>query len=103
LVPSLFGVTEPFNFGLPLVLNPYLMIPQLLIPIVNVVLLIVLMSIGIMPYAHAVYVWGVPVFFSGFMQAGVAGILFQAVVIVLDYFIALPFFKAYEKSVQTEE
>jgi PTS system cellobiose-specific IIC component len=103
LVPSLFGVTEPFNFGLPLVLNPYLMIPQLLIPIVNVVLLIVLMSVGIMPYAHSLYVWGVPVFFSGFMQAGVAGILFQVVVIVLDYFVALPFFKAYEKSVHTEE
>lgn len=98
LVPSLFGVTEPFNFGIPLVLNPYLFIPQLLLPLVNLLLLMFFMSTGILPYAHSMYVWGIPLFFSGFIQSGIMGVVFQALLLVVDFIIIYPFFKAYEKS-----
>ncbi len=102
-VPALFGVSEPFNFGLPLVLNGYLFIPQILPAIINPILYIVFCSIGILPYAHSAYVWGLPAFVSGFYQSGFMGVVFQIVIVIIDYLIALPFFKAYEKSVAAEE
>ena len=100
-ITSLFGLSEPINFGLPLVLNPYLMIPQV-VP-VHFVLTWIVTKIGILPPAHSLYVWGVPMFLSGFLAAGVAGVIWQIILTVVDYFWFLPFFKAYEKTVLEEE
>lgn len=101
-VPAIFGVTEPCNFGIPLVMNPYLFIPQIILPIVNLGLMVIMMTIGILPYAHSMYVWGIPLFVSGFIQSGFMGIVFQLLICVVDFLIAIPFFKAYEKSVENE-
>ena len=98
IVPSLFGVSEPNNFGIPLVLNSYLFIPQILMTVVNLVLTISFISIGILPRTHAMYTWGLPIFVSGFIQIGFIGILWQLVLLVVDIMIALPFWRAYEKS-----
>ena len=32
LVPGIFGINEPIVFGLPLVLNPAMLIPFMLVP-----------------------------------------------------------------------
>ena len=101
-VPALFDVSEPYNFGLPLVLNGYLFIPQMILAFLTTILYIVFCSIGILPYAHSMYVWGLPVFVSGFYQSGIMGVVFQIVNLTISYFICLPFFKAYEKSVENE-
>ncbi len=98
LVPSVFGVFEPVNFGIPIVMNPYLLIPQLLIVAINLILMFVLMEIGLLPYPHSMYVWGLPVFVSGFIQSGIMGIFYQVAIIGIDYLVILPFFRAYEKS-----
>lgn len=97
-IPSLFGVSEPNNFGIPLVLNSYLFIPQILMTVVSLVLTIGFISLGILPRTHALYTWGLPIFVSGFIQIGFIGILWQLVLLALDIVIALPFFRAYEKS-----
>ena len=101
VVTSLFGLSEPINFGLPLVLNPYLFIPQI-IPI-HYILTYIVTKLGILPPAHCMYVWGVPMFMSGYLAAGFTGVIWQLVLTVVDYFWFLPFFKAYEKKELEEE
>ncbi|MBE6121663.1 MAG: PTS sugar transporter subunit IIC [Erysipelotrichaceae bacterium] len=101
VITSLFGLSEPINFGLPLVLNPYLFIPQI-IPL-HFVLTYIVTKLGILPPAHCMYVWGVPMFMSGYLAAGFAGVVWQLVLTVVDYFWFLPFFKAYEKKELEEE
>lgn len=101
IVTSLFGLSEPHNFGIPLVLNPYLFIPQI-IP-VNYILTYVATKLGILPPAHSLYVWGVPMLLSGFMSAGFVGVIWQIFLCVVNYFWFLPFWKAYEKKELEEE
>lgn len=38
LVPGIFGINEPLVFGLPLVLNPFLMLPFFITPLINITL-----------------------------------------------------------------
>src|SRR5699024_3797469 len=45
-VPGLFGINEPVIFGLPIVLNPIMLIPWILVPIMNAVIAYIVTSIG---------------------------------------------------------
>ena len=38
IVPGCFGINEPIIFGLPIVLNPLLLIPFMLVPTVNIII-----------------------------------------------------------------
>lgn len=101
--PAIFTVTEPVNFGVPMVFNPYLLIPNFLMPFINFFLISALMATGILPYCHAMYVWGLPILFNGYLMSGVMGVVAQILVIGLDVLIFLPFFRAYENSMPEEE
>lgn len=100
--PAIFTVTEPVNFGVPMVFNPYLFIPNLLMPFINFFVISALMAIKVLPYCHAMYVWGLPVLLSGYLQSGVMGVVAQILIIALDVFLFWPFFKAYENHSDTE-
>lgn len=101
--PSVFTVTEPVNFGVPMVFNPYLLIPNFLMPFINFFFVSALMAIGVLPYCRAMYVWGLPVLLNGYLQGGVMGIVAQLLVIALDVVIFLPFFRAYEASTPADK
>ncbi len=98
LVPSLFEVSEPLRFGIPLVLNTYLFLPQMLMGLFNNIATVALTYVGILPRPHSMAQWGFPIFLSSYLQIGVAGIIWSAIVVVIDVIIVLPFFRAYEKS-----
>lgn len=101
--PAIFAVTEPVNFGIPMVFNPYLVIPNMFIPFINFFFVSLLMKIGILPYCHAMYIFGMPVLLSGYLQGGIMGVVAQLLVIALDTVLFIPFFKAYEKSTETTQ
>ena len=85
IVPGIFGINEMIIFGLPVVLNPLIVIPFILTPLVNTILATIATLIGLIPYTTgAALPWTTPFFFSGWLSTGsiVAG-LFQIVLIII--------------------
>ena len=105
IVPGIFGINEMIIFGLPVVLNPLIVIPFILTPLVNTILSIIATLIGLIPYTTgAALPWTTPFFFSGWLATGsiVAG-LFQIVLIIIGMCIYYPFFRVIDKQYLHEE
>ncbi|MGC3613009.1 PTS transporter subunit EIIC, partial [Enterococcus faecalis] len=47
LIPGVFGINEPIIFGLPIVLNPILLIPFVLVPAINIIIAYFAMDWGL--------------------------------------------------------
>lgn len=105
IIPGIFGINEMIIFGLPVVLNPLIVIPFILTPLVNTILSTIATLIGIIPYTTgAALPWTTPFFFSGWLATGsiVAG-LFQIVLIIIGMCIYYPFFRVIDKQYLHEE
>lgn len=105
IIPGIFGINEMIIFGLPVVLNPLIVIPFILTPLVNTILSTIATLIGLIPYTTgAALPWTTPFFFSGWLATGsiVAG-LFQIVLIIIGMCIYYPFFRVIDKQYLHEE
>ena len=105
IVPGIFGINEMIIFGLPVVLNPLIVIPFILTPLVNTILATIATLVGLIPYTTgAALPWTTPFFFSGWLATGsiVAG-LFQIVLIIIGMCIYYPFFRVIDKQYLHEE
>lgn len=95
-----FNVNEPVIFGLPIVLNPTILIPWIVAPLINVIIVYFSMASGLVPLTTGVTVpWTTPIFISGMLatnswQGGVVQLVELAVVFVCW----LPFLKALDKA-----
>ena len=92
---SIFNVNEPVIFGLPIVMNPTILIPWVLAPMVGITIAYLVMKFGIVPMTTGVAVpWTVPIFFSGMLATNsLAGGLLQLVVLGVVLLIWTPFIK----------
>src|SRR5699024_11201015 len=70
IIPSLFNINEPLIFGVPIVLNPILIIPFVLGPVVIVTVNYILFATGVMPPVVVQPPFTVPIFFGGFIATG---------------------------------
>ena len=79
LPAGLVSISEPMVFGVPMVLNPVMLIPMLLAPTVTFLLGYFAMSTGIMPYlTGAELPNGTPLVVGGFLGwGGIKGALFR--------------------------
>lgn len=104
LLPALFNINEPTMFGLPVVLNILTVIPFVLAPALNLVVAYVAFATGIVPGTYADPGWTMPPIISGFLATGSwqASIL-QALLIVLDILLYLPFVMSVERRWQASE
>src|SRR5699024_7477351 len=105
IIPSFFNINEPVIFGVPIVLNPMLIIPFVLGPTIIVTVNYILFATGILPPVIVQPPFTVPIFFGGFIATGgswLAGIV-QIVNVVIATIIYYPFFKKYEKQLIDEE
>lgn len=94
LGPSFFNINEPVVFGIPIVLNPMMLIPFILTPLVLAVITYVAMATGLVSPGNGIVVpWTTPPFFSGFLISGVGGVLLQLVNAVVTAVIYFPFFR----------
>lgn len=104
LVPGIFGINEPIVFGLPIVLNPTILVPFVLVPTVNIVISYFAMYLGLVPYCNGIQLpWTTPVIISGFLSTNWAGAVLQAILLVIGVFIYLPFIKMIDKQYLQEE
>lgn len=102
--PAFFNINEPIIFGLPMVLNPMMMIPFIFVPVVNSIIAYSCMYFGIVGKGVIETPWTTPAPLGaalGCMDIK-AGILIIGL-IILDMILYYPFFKLMEKQKLEEE
>lgn len=96
--PGLFNINEPITFGLPIVLNPFLMIPFIAAPVVVMTIQYVGTAMGIFPPCNLMVPWTTPFFISGFlMTKSLMGVVAQMISFAAAFLIWLPFIRVWDK------
>ncbi|AMC94660.1 PTS cellbiose transporter subunit IIC [Erysipelothrix larvae] len=106
LAPGLFNINEPVLFGVPIVLNPTLLVPFVGSMVVTVIVTYVAFYTGIVPGMGNPLAaeWTVPSLIAGaIVTSSWKGSALVVVNFILSYFIYLPFFKVYEKQLLAQE
>ncbi|WP_282709394.1 PTS transporter subunit EIIC [Ligilactobacillus sp. Marseille-Q7487] len=105
LVPSIFNVSEPMTYGLPIVLNPVLIIPWILAPIASTIVSYCAINVGLVPKPiGATVVWSTPIILSGWLGTGsIAGAILQIVDVIVMTIIWIPFLLVLDKSFVKDE
>ncbi|MBM7543223.1 PTS sugar transporter subunit IIC [Amphibacillus cookii] len=102
--PSIFGINEPIIFGLPIVLNPLMIIPFILATPIMAVIAYFAMSSGLVPYTNGTNIpWTTPPIISGFIVSGWKGALLNVVQIIVSAGIYYPFFKSADRIAYKKE
>lgn len=104
--PGIFNINEPVTFGMPIVLNPLLIIPFILAPVVITIITYLAMQFGIAPRPNGAAIpWTMPVLISGWLGTGgkFMGLLLQLVNFVVTALIYYPFFRMWDKQKLAEE
>ncbi|MDB6352747.1 PTS sugar transporter subunit IIC [Trichococcus sp. K1Tr] len=92
--PEIFTINESIIFGMPIVLNPIMIVPFLLTPLVLSIVAYFSMSTGLVPLTNGVNIpWTTPPVISGFLVSGWRGAVLNIVQIALSAAIYFPFFK----------
>lgn len=94
LVPGIFQINEPIIFGLPIVLNPLLIVPFILVPMVNIMIgYFVTVVWPIMPSPAIGVPWTTPGIINLFLGTGgnIVGALVGVVCLAVSVGIYLPF------------
>lgn len=91
-IPAIFNINEPILFGLPVVLNPIMLLPFMFMPTFSMLSTYFLIKIGILPYLNGVQVpWTTPPVISGFLIGGWKVMIWQAIIIIASFFVYYPF------------
>ncbi|MGG0175407.1 MULTISPECIES: PTS cellobiose transporter subunit IIC [Bacillaceae] len=98
--PSIFNVNEPIMFGVPIVLNPFLMIPYILAPVAVLTVTYFGTAMGIFPHTTGTIIpWTTPYFISGYLMTGgkIMGVVMQLVAFAVASIIWFPFIRIWDK------
>ena len=100
IIPGLFNIDEPLLFGVPIILNPILIIPHILTGIIPGVLSYFAMKIGLIPIPVLNLPWTIPAPIKAFLATNNdwRALLWVLLLWVIMYFIYLPFLKKMEKN-----
>jgi len=92
--PAIFNINEPVIFGMPIVMNPFMLIPFILVPTLSGILTYFAIKIGFLhPFSAAMVPWTTPPIISGFILQGIKGAIWQILIIAMSTVIYFPFFK----------
>ena len=97
IAPAIFGISEPMIFGLPIMLNPVMIIPWILCPVINFILAYAACSIGIVAKYAGVTVFNFPMIATGLLNGSITLSILEIVLFVIDILIFLPFVKVLDK------
>ncbi len=105
LGPAIFNINEPVTFGVPMALNPIMMIPFILVPAIIVTINYFAFSIGLVHVPVVMQPFTVPLGVSGFVATGgdIRGSLLQFFDLAVSAIIYYPFFKAWERILVARE
>ncbi|MFD2729356.1 PTS sugar transporter subunit IIC [Enterococcus camelliae] len=108
IVPNFFNVNEPVIFGLPVMLNPILLVPFLLSTVITALIGYVGSVTGFVSYYNPVIglglPWTTPKMIASFFSMGWQGLTLRIICLVVMVFVYLPFVKALDrKELQNEK
>jgi PTS system cellobiose-specific IIC component len=105
LGPAIFNINEPVTFGVPMALNPIMMIPFVFVPVIIVTINYIVFSVGLVHVPVVLQPFTVPVGLSGFVATGgdFKGSLLQFFDLAVSALIYYPFFKAWERVLVARE
>ncbi len=105
LAPGLFNINEPVLFGLPVILNPIMLIPFNIVPLVLITTQFIAMDLNIVARPTGVVIpWTTPPVISGFLITGsITGSLMQIVNLLIAAAIYYPFLRIIDKQNFKEE
>lgn len=105
LPSALFTIVEPVMFGLPLALNPFLLLPYLVISVITAIVSYSAFSLHLISRFYISLPWATPPFILG--PVGTGGDLGTLVLLVVIFIIGLviytPFFKKYEEHLKSKQ
>ena len=98
-IPAIFNISEPLMFGLPVVMNPILIIPMIGATLAGLGIGVLAIQIGLMANTYVLIPWTTPPVINSFLATG--GDFMSAVVglviLVVSIFIYIPFVKVMNK------
>ncbi|WP_433977511.1 PTS sugar transporter subunit IIC [Erwinia sp. E_sp_B01_9] len=102
---SLFNINEPILFGLPIIMNPVMLIPFNLVPVVLTTVQYGAMKLGAVAVTTGVFIpWTLPPVISGFIVTGhLSGSLMQIVNLLIGALLYLPFLRIVDKQYRAAE
>ena len=103
---GIFNVNEPIIFGLPIILNPLVVIPWLVAPVVVTLITYFTMATGLVPPPAGIIVpWTTPPILNGFLATGNAwqGGVLQAFNLFVVMIIWWPFLRIMDKKYYENE
>lgn len=90
----IFNLNEILTFGIPILLNPILIIPFICTPLLCYIVAYTATYIGIVPPVTHTVPWSTPIIFSGYLGTGsAAGCILQIVMIAAGVAIYVPFLR----------
>lgn len=102
-VSSIFNISEPMMFGLPVVFNPLYAIPFCIVPIVSTLIGYFATAIGFVGPTYVIIPWVTPPILSGYLSTGsIAGSIVQIVIIIVGICIYAPFVMMSNKAQQKQ-
>ncbi|MDL2272595.1 EAL domain-containing protein [Desulfovibrio sp. OttesenSCG-928-I05] len=92
LVPGIFNINEVLMFGLPIVLNPLMLIPFIATPLLLAAISYIAVSTGIVPGTSTLVEWTTPIFLNSYMSTGsIRGPILQLVNLSIGILVYAPF------------
>lgn len=92
-LPSVFNISEPIMFGLPVVLNPIFILPVVLVPALNLIIAYYVTALGFVSKTVALVPWTTPPVMSAFLATGgdYRAAILSIILLVLSVIIYIPF------------
>jgi len=102
--PSFFNINEPVIFGMPIVMNPLLMIPFIFGPLISITIAYFAIDSGMVDKLFAMAPWTAPPIINAFLVAGdIKASVLQLVCFAVVGAIYYPFFKIWDDAKCKEE
>lgn len=104
--PGIFNINEPIIFGLPIVMNPYLIVPFFLALMVTGSISYFFISLGYIEKLPGITTpWTMPPILNGYIASNgsIKVVILQIALLFIGGLIYYPFFKLYDKLKLKEE
>nr|WP_073296126.1 PTS transporter subunit EIIC [Parolsenella massiliensis] len=104
LVPSIFNISEPMIFGVPVMYNPLIAIPFILNTLISMLVIYLLYVVGFFQPQYIMIMSSLPIFMADYLTSMAWQNLFIPVIcIVVGFITYLPFVKLYDKQLCEQE
>jgi PTS system cellobiose-specific IIC component len=104
IIPQICSINEPIIYGLPIILNPVMIIPFSTTTAINHIIYYFICTYGLMPIPYGAIAMGCPSPIIILMNGcGLLGIFWWLVILAVDACIYFPFFKVLDRQAVKDE